>query len=162
MPSKIQSRGYAEQVAAWLAEGKEQEWVARQLNEREALVEARGEKPARFTYQDVKRFKARLREKVALTTPVERAVRSWVQERDDALSIVQEAVDFVLAEPVQAEWDRDVRETIAAKLSVAREKLKILGAYPREGAQVGVQVNAGFDPALREMLWRALRGERPT
>ena len=142
--SKIAIAGYADQVKLWLEEGKTETWIAAQLKERDSSK--------KFTQQDVNRFKDSVLKRVE--TPETRISKEWNKDAADALAIVQEAVDYVLQQPIESKWDGGTQSTIMAKMAVAREKLRLLGQYPKEGGVVvAVQVNV---KEAKEKLWAIL------
>lgn len=138
--SKIEVRGHADQVRLLVEAGNTEQKIA-------ALLDSK-DPEGKWTQQDVNRFKLSVLKRVR--TPAERVAKRWDKDASDALAVLQSLVDFVGGLKNDAELGRDVRETISTKLEVLREKLRILGQYPREGAQVGVQVNVA---AQRETLW---------
>ena len=114
----------------WVEEGKTEEWIATKLNERSP--------ESKFTQQDVNRFKNSVLKRVQ--TPETRIASKWNKDAEDALRIVQEAVDYALQQPVESTWTPAIQSSIQAKLAVAREKLRLLGQYPKEGVQIQNQI----------------------
>src|SRR5438552_10934818 len=98
--TKVETRGWADQVRIWLESGKTEAAIAGLLRERDP----RG----KVTQQDVNRFRKSVLKGV-VKTPIDQVAKAWTQDAADAYDAIQRALNAATAR--EGSWDRDQRES---------------------------------------------------